>query len=358
MLTYCTNIHRGESWEDIRTAVWPRVLEVKRRVSAQSHFPVGLRLSALAAREATPELAREFLTELRHHGCFVPTLNGFPYGDFHGAPVKEQAYLPDWREPARVEYTLDLVRLLAFWLPDGCTGSISTLPVCYGRSVSREDFQKVREYLVLVLGELARHAATGSNMILALEPEPGCFLECCRDVVRFVADLELPDTLRTHLGVCFDCCHAAVVLENPREAFALLAAARIPVAKIHVSSAVRLPAAPPGALALFDEERYQHQTTLVADSGIRRFGDVRQALASPHPPSGDWLVHYHLPIFDDGNQGYGSTNAFIREVLSCRPPGALLEIETYTHDILPPEISQLSAEDLICREFDWLRSVL
>ncbi|MBJ6802727.1 metabolite traffic protein EboE [Geomonas propionica] len=353
MLTYCTNIHRGESWEEVRTAVWPRVLEVKRRVFPDRPFPVGLRLSARAAREATPELAREFLEECKRNSCFVPTLNGFPYGAFHDTPVKEHAYLPDWREPARVEYTLDLVRLLALWLPEGCTGSISTLPVCYGPSVSREEFTRVREHLVLVLQELARHAGRGINIILALEPEPDCFLETCREVAGFVATLELPEQLRPHLGVCFDCCHAAVVLEEPREAFAVLAAARIPVAKIHVSSAIRLPAVPPGALAVFDEERYLHQATLVAGSDIRRFGDISHALAAPPPLSGEWLVHYHLPIFDDGNKSYGSTNAFIREVLSCRPRGALLEIETYI-----PEVSELPAEDLICREFDWLRSIL
>lgn len=358
MLTYCTNIHRGESWDEVRTAVWPRVLEVKRRVSPNSPFPVGLRLSALAAREATPALAAEFLEECNRGGCFVPTINGFPYGDFHEAPVKERAYLPDWRQRDRVDYTLDLVRLLALWLPKGCDGSISTLPIGYGSSMSREEFAQVRKHLVFVLRELAWHAERGKRIILALEPEPDCFLECCRDVASFVASLELPEQLRPHLGVCFDCCHAAVVLEEPREAFALLAAARIPVAKIHVSSAVRLPAVPPGALALFDEERYLHQATLVAGSSIRRFGDVRHALAASPPPTGEWLVHYHLPIFDDGNEGYRTTNAFIREVLSCRPPGALLEIETYTHDVLPREISELPVEEFICREFDWLRSVL
>lgn len=358
VLTYCTNIHRGESWEEVRSSVWPRVLEVKRRVSPDTPFPVGLRLSALAAREATPELAREFLEECRRSGCFVPTINGFPYGTFHDSPVKERAYLPDWRERDRVDYTLDLVRLLALWLPDGCTGSISTLPVCYGRFVSRKEFVQVREHLVQVLQELARHAERGTKMILALEPEPGCFLESCRDMARFVTSLELHDSLRPHLGVCFDCCHAAVVLEKPCEAFALLAAARIPVAKIHVSSAVRVPAVPHGGLARFDEERYLHQTTLVDGSRVRRFGDVGRALAAPPPAAGEWRVHYHLPIFDNGNKGYGSTNAFIREVLSCRPPGALLEIETYTHEVLPSEVSELPVEELICREFDWLRSVL
>lgn len=358
MLTYCTNIHPGESWGELTRNIWPAVLATKKRVAPHSPFPVGLRISALAARQATPRQAAEFLEACSREGCFIPTLNGFPYGSFHGERVKEQAYLPDWRDPKRVGYTLDLIRLLKGWLPTFITGSISTVPVGYGGHIQRSELPLVRHNLLHVLQELERAADAGSRIILALEPEPGCLLETACDVTRFVEEINLPRRLRPFLGVCFDCCHAAVAFEEPQQAFSLLRQADIPVAKIHLSSAVTITAHHLEAAQIFDEPRYLHQTTVRRDGRTFRYGDLCHALSAPPPFAGEWRVHFHLPIFDDGNDIYGTTNGFIRDVLSCRPPDCLLEIETYTYQILPEEVPQAPITDFICREFDWLRSCL
>src|SRR4051794_20346771 len=127
MLTYCTNIHPGETWQEVTGTVWDNVLKVKERVSPRALFPVGLRLSAMAARQAKPAEAQSFHDRLNESGCFIPTINGFPYGGFHGRRVREQAYLPDWRSSERVHYTRDLIKLLQLWLPAMITGSISTV---------------------------------------------------------------------------------------------------------------------------------------------------------------------------------------------------------------------------------------
>ena len=150
--------------------------------------------------------------------------------------------------------------------------------------------------------------------------------------------LGLPDRVRPFLGVCFDCSHAAVMFENPRLAFAALADAGIPVAKIHVSSAVSLTTTHRQGVWLFSEPRYLHQTSIRSGKEVVSYRDLPDML--PREPQGDeeWRIHYHLPIFDDGSGDYGTTNDFTREVLRCRPPGALLEIETYTYDVLPPAI--------------------
>ena len=50
-LTYCTNIHRGESWDETRAALRRHLPEVKRLVAPQQKMGVGLRLSALASSE-------------------------------------------------------------------------------------------------------------------------------------------------------------------------------------------------------------------------------------------------------------------------------------------------------------------
>ena len=47
-LTYCTNIHAGETWAEVKTILATHVPAVKARVAAGHPFGVGLRLGALA----------------------------------------------------------------------------------------------------------------------------------------------------------------------------------------------------------------------------------------------------------------------------------------------------------------------
>ncbi len=130
-LTYCTNIHPGESWPEVRDILRLRVPAVKDRISPDRPFGVGLRLSARAAEALRDEGAFAELRDLlTARDLYVFTINGFPYGPFHGARVKEEVYLPDWRDEARLGYTNLLAELLAGLLPDeeGLDGSISTVP--------------------------------------------------------------------------------------------------------------------------------------------------------------------------------------------------------------------------------------
>ncbi|GAB7025534.1 metabolite traffic protein EboE [Geotalea toluenoxydans] len=354
MLTYCTNIHPGHSWDEIVTKVWPQVLQVKEVVAPDAAFPVGLRVSALAARQVTPAAARRFADCCADDGCFIPTINGFPHGQFYGTPVKEGAYLPDWRSPERVRYTMDLIRLLRLWLPPSLTGSISTLPIAYGRYMCRDDLGVVRKNLLTVLRELELSASAGKPVILALEPEPGCLLETARDVAHFLEAMAFPADLRRLMGVCFDCCHAAVLHEEPRRAFSLLGEAGIAVAKVHLSSAVRLATNHLQAAALFGDDCYQHQTSVRSHAGTVHFSDLADAIRDVPLLRGEWRIHYHLPIYDSGNALYGTTNDFIGEVLTWAPPQALLEIETYTYENLPPKLRQGGVIESIAREFAWL----
>ncbi|MBE0618308.1 MAG: xylose isomerase, partial [Proteobacteria bacterium] len=125
MVTYCTNIHPGENWSEVFANLRRQALRVKEAVSPADRFPIGLRLSARAAGEIDAEMSARFRRWCAAHGCFVATVNGFPYGPFHGVPVKEAVYLPDWRSSERVAYTTRLADLLAAWLPTGRRGSIS-----------------------------------------------------------------------------------------------------------------------------------------------------------------------------------------------------------------------------------------
>ncbi|MFP4539136.1 MAG: metabolite traffic protein EboE, partial [Dichotomicrobium sp.] len=225
-LTYCTNIHPGESWAETRRTVAERVSEVKRQVSPDASFGVGLRLSAKAAEELSEEgNLEDFAALLAENDLHVFTINGFPYGPFHGTPVKENVYEPGWFDSARLDYTNRLADLLAALLPDGMTGSISTVPCAFRpRGQGREE--AMRENLI-------RHAArlhgiaerTGKEIALALEPEPCCYLETTAETVAYfkqrlldgsavgrmseltsLSAAQAEETLRRHLGVCLDVC--------------------------------------------------------------------------------------------------------------------------------------------------------
>ena len=43
-LCYCTNIHPGESWSDVRTNLENYVVKVKNNVAPAAPFGIGLRL--------------------------------------------------------------------------------------------------------------------------------------------------------------------------------------------------------------------------------------------------------------------------------------------------------------------------
>ena len=128
-LGYCTNIHRGESWEETWRGLRDYTLRVRERVAKGKPYGIGLRLSERAARELVqPCQLAEFQEWLEANDCYVFTINGFPYRAFHGQRVKEQVFKPDWTTKERLDYTCLLFDILSKLLPKGMSGSVSTLP--------------------------------------------------------------------------------------------------------------------------------------------------------------------------------------------------------------------------------------
>ena len=117
-LAYCTNIHRGETWPETLAALELHTLAVRDRIAPGLPYAIGLRLSNQASMELTD---RATLTAFRHwldkHHCYVFTINGFPYGRFHGGRVKEKVYTPDWTSPDRLAYRNRLFDLLSELVP-------------------------------------------------------------------------------------------------------------------------------------------------------------------------------------------------------------------------------------------------
>jgi sugar phosphate isomerase/epimerase len=352
ILGYCTNIHPGESWAEVRLNLETHVAAVKARVSPDAPFPVGLRLSARAAAELEPDVA-QLAAWLAARGMYVYTINGFPYGAFHATRVKEAVYRPDWLEDERLAYTDRLARILAALLPPGVDGTVSTVPGAFKpRAPSEHDADAMAARLARHAGTLREiHAATGKRIALALEPEPFCTMETIEETTRFFARLSAAD--RDVIGVCFDACHMAVEWEDAAGALAALDAAGIRVVKVQVSAGLEVePDADRAALARFADDVYLHQ--VIAADG-RRWLDLPDALADRGPPA-TWRIHFHVPIFREQLGPFRSTQPYLREllpVLARRPDPPHLEVETYTWDVLPEEHRRDPVDAAIARELGW-----
>ena len=383
-LTYCTNIHAGEPLDEVMAGLARHLPEIKAGAGDARPFGVGLRLghaaaSALREPAALAQLKR-FLAEGNY---YVFTINGFPYGAFHGRSVKEEAYKPDWGTPERLAYTDLLADILSELLPAGQEGSVSTVP-CTFKPWAAGRLEAITEQLIRHVAHLVGIAAeTGQTIALALEPEPCCYLETIDEAVAFfnghlfsrsgVARLAaitgLPpaaaeSAMRRHIGVCYDVCHAAVEFEDPAKSVERLRASGIQIPKLQLSSALKVAAFDPAAarhLAAFAEPVYLHQVVQSRDGALRRFVDLPQALSEGAANGGEWRVHFHVPVFLEELQHFGTTQAFLAEILRLHraaPISRHLEVETYTWDVLPASYRNVSLSSAIARELNWVKARL
>lgn len=375
---YCTNVHAGVDLESTRANLAEHALAVKRLVSPGRPMGVGLWLSATAARKllATAGVA-EFAAWLAEVGLVPFTLNGFPYGDFHKDIVKHEVYRPTWCNAQRAQYTTDLIEILDGLLPNGMEGSISTLPLMWGdQRPSDAQMAACAVNLLKVCERLSRlEAERGRLVYLCLEPEPGCILQRSDDVVRFFEEHLLPrgapQQILRYLRVCHDTCHAAVMFEDQNEALRRYQSTGIAVGKVQVSSAVALTLdrIPPNErlaaidhLREFAEDRYLHQTTVreSPDAEPVFFEDLPLAIRSVEgstAPTGEWRVHFHVPIYLDRFGPLETTRGQISECLQATeetPDLTHYEVETYAWSVLPKELQQPKLADGIAKELSWL----
>jgi hypothetical protein len=368
-LAYCTNIHRGETWEETFHALKAWTLEVKRQVCPRDPYAIGLRLSNRAANELrVPAALLEFRKWLDREGCYVFTINGFPYGQFHGARVKEQVYLPDWSSPERVGYTNMLFDLLSEIIPPGVEGSVSTVPCGFKQPpATAEKWQAIYENVLASVGHVAGLCQrTGKRMHLGLEPEPLCLLETTGETIEFFEKLCAHSNgdgrIEQHLGVNYDACHLAVEFEDARQSIEALRRNKIRISKIHLSSAlqVRPREAAMRELKKFCEPVYLHQVVAKDRSGaLRRFVDLPEALEdSTAAGAEEWRIHFHVPLHSPNEGMLGTTVDHLRAVLDIISDDPALcshlEMETYTWETLPPNLRSNNVVDQLVAEYRWV----
>ncbi len=383
-LTYCTNIHPGNGWTEVAANVARYAPALKRRFAPHGPFGLGLRLSAREARELLATGFNAFEQFLAREGLYVALINGFPYGPFHRSVVKADVYAPDWRDEARLRYTLDLIEVLRRLLPEGLDGGVSTAPISYKAWMdSAADWSAVVRHLVRVAETLvAIRRDYGKLIHLDIEPEPDCTIENTGEAIAFFearvfdegarrlaasigcGTAEAREHLRDHIQVCVDCCHFAVEYEDPIAAMERFHAAGIRVGRVQLSSALRaaIPADPARArqvvdrLRTFADSTYLHQVIQRRRDGLQHFPDLPDALLAADAPDSEWRIHFHVPLFTSDYDGLESTQAEVARVLRFLHDRALtthLEIETYTWDVLPPGLKGDLLES-IGREYDWV----
>jgi hypothetical protein len=370
-LAYCTNIHRGENWRQTFDSLNDYTLAVRQRVCPNKPYAIGLRLSDEAARELSEKTALlEFRRWLDEHNCYVFTINGFPYGRFHGARVKEQVYAPDWTTNERVEYTNRLFDLLSRLVPEGIEGSVSTVPCSFKAFIKTPaQVRAMRDNLWRCVEHIATLSErSGKALHLGLEPEPLCYLETSEETASFFdalrADRPKDARLDACLGVNYDTCHLAVEFEESRDVVRRFRQHGIRISKLHFSSALKVRPTPEvcAALKAFADDIYFHQVIArSAEGAIARYQDLDVALAQPstinHQPPDEWRIHFHIPLHSKPTALFDTTADHLLGVMDilkedpslCRQ----IEMETYTWEVLPLELKNRNVVDQLVAEYDW-----
>ncbi|MEH1845373.1 MAG: metabolite traffic protein EboE [Nostoc sp.] len=395
-LTYCSNIHPGESWLEVFANLENYIPNLKSRLSPTEPFGIGLRLADAAAKQLLENnnLAH-FQAWLTQQNLYVFTLNGFPYGGFHRQVVKDQVYAPDWSTQERLNYTLNLTQILATLLPEGLDGGISTLPLSYKPWWEKDQatFETVLKKSCLniasVVVEMIRICEeTGKILHIDLEPEPDGLIENTSEVIDFYQNYLLPiggnylseklnieqslaeTKLLEHVRICYDTCHFSVEYEQPKSVFTRLQSVGVKIGKIQISAAIKVKTPAEiekrtlivERLRPFAESTYLHQVIeRRSDDTLYHYPDLITAL--PHLEQSlaeEWRIHFHVPIFIHDYQILQSTQDDIVTVLhllkinnACQH----LEIETYTWDVLPSEM-KIDLLTSIQREYEWVLKLI
>ncbi len=404
---YCTNVHAGVDLPAIRNNLLEYAVKVREMLGDGESLGLGLWLPHQAAQELQRTGTADFADFLRKLHLRAFTINGFPYDNFHQPVVKHRVYEPTWWQSERLEYTKCLAQVLVGLLPDDePVGSISTLPIGWpisqsGESVTPAQLAAAGENLRNLASFLAElESREGRQIVVAIEPEPGCVLDTSVDCVAWF-DRHLPDPVhRKFITVCHDVCHSAVMMEPQSEVLNRYAQAGIGIGKVQISSAIvadwqsmavgrRQEAIE--QLAAFAEDRYLHQTGRKTSAGqfvleddlpnlLQRIAATDQEQPStskpiskpmPHDPvDGDdrWVIHYHVPIF---LERFGHLTTSHNEVVDClrtlladQASGRVIqftghvEVETYAWSVLPESMRRRGLADDIAGEIRWLKRAI
>ncbi|MEU4602152.1 metabolite traffic protein EboE [Kribbella sp. NPDC023972] len=310
----------------------------------------------------SPAAISKLRRALRRNNLEVVTLNGIAYSAFRDKVVGTKLYCPDWTEPERLRYTLDLVDVLAALLPrDASYGSISTLPLAWRVPWSKERDAAAQKAFERLGWHLERtEQRTGRRIRVAVEPEPGCVLEMTGQAAAWLNSYSSPSAGASRIGLGFDTCHLAVQFEEPADAFETLWRAGVDVVKAQLSAAPQLvdpsDMSARRRLAGLGDPKYLRQVREWCGPGV---DDVEQAYQlSGHAA---WRMHAHVPAHTALSAPLIGTTGLLEDCLTRLVGGGQplthhLESETYAWTRKPRTPETLAKK--IAKELCWLRDRL
>ncbi|MEV4709478.1 xylose isomerase [Actinoplanes sp. NPDC049316] len=277
----------------------------------------------LAAALAVDGRSRTRLrAELTARGLEVVTLSGVPYaqgGDEGSEGPGRIDGGPDWSDPARLEYTLDLARILVDLLPDDAVrGAVSTIGL--GRADGWDEAKQ--KACARILGRLSGGLAevawqTGRAVRVGFRPGPGAVLDGSASIAAAFARVD-----KDRLGVSLDLAALACTWEEPGAYLDRLAGAGVPVIQAQVTAALQAddPAAAAGALRGYVQEGHPHPVT-TPDGGY--LPDLSDALRDS--PAGPWRVLAPVPLKEQPPAPLSATTGVwrtaVRQLMAGDLPG-------------------------------------
>ena len=313
-LTYCTNIHAGQSWQDIRASLDEYVPAIKSTVAQSQPMGIGLRLSGIEGSISTVP------------GAFKP----------NGRSSEAVAAMARNLMMA-VADLVDLKRRTGKHI----ALALEPEPCCFLETTD-ESIAFFEEAL--------------------LSPETLDTLGTIVGVNRSEAEV----LLRRHLGICYDVCHGSVEYEDTVAALDRLLAAGIAIPKIQLSAAMRVPVMTKGlinSVMRYNDGVYLHQSIVRRGDNLSRHVDLPDAVTAfgEGKADGEWRIHCHVPVFLADLGEIGSTRSDLVATLAAlrqRTRSSHLEVETYTWDVLPDNVRTGSKSADIAREIAFCRQEL
>lgn len=380
-LTYCTNIHPSETWEETFEELQKHLPKIKSEVSPNQKMGLGLRLSNISVLECGNDATlKKFTNWLLDSDLYVFTANAFPFGSFHHAKVKDNVHTPGWSTKERLQYSKNFATILTKLPCIAAEQSMSTSPLSYTHwhkteteknNIKNESAKNLLE-MVFFLHDL--ETKTGRYIHLDIEPEPDGLIENNDEFITFYTQILLPLAIKNHadgeklvrryIALCYDICHYAIMYENHALAIQKLITNGIKIGKIQISSALKVTFTNQNKNAIvaqiskFVESTYLHQVVqLNKDNSYTHFTDLNIAIQSINENALEWRVHFHVPIFDVSFEAISSTQLDILEVLQLNKKLQFcqhLEIETYTWDILPGSQKKPLSQSIV-QEIQWVK---
>ena len=240
--------------------------------------------SLAAALAVDGRLRTRLRGELDARGLEIVTLSGVPYAEGGGEASAGERDQPDWSDPARLEYTLDLARVIVDLLPDDAVrGAVTTLGLGRraGWNTGKEKAAaRIMGRLSAGLAEVAWH--TGRAVRVGLRPEPGGVLDAIDQTITALAGVG-----RERIGVTLDLASLACTWEEPADTLARLSAAGISVIRADLSQTVEVarPLEAAEVLRSFATVDDRHPVTNPAGAYV---DDLPEAL--DEMPPGPWRV--------------------------------------------------------------------